>query len=118
MFSEDINMSNNTSLNVCKIKVIGVGGAGNNAINRMLDENIQGAEFVAMNTDLQALMLSHAEPKNRIQLGKEKTQGLGAGSFPDIGEKAAEESRKEIEEILDLFLGVILLQPVSELRTI
>lgn len=106
MFNEDINMSNNASLNVCKIKVIGVGGAGNNAINRMLDENIQGAEFVAINTDLQALMLSHAEPKNRLQIGKEKTQGLGAGSFPDIGEKAAEESRQEIEEILE---GVNLL---------
>ncbi len=92
--------------NVCKIKVIGVGGGGNNAINRMLDENIKGAEFVAVNTDLQALMMSKAEPKNRIQIGKEKTQGLGAGSFPEIGEKAAEESRKEIEEILE---GVNLL---------
>ncbi len=106
MFNEDINMANNANLNVCKIKVIGVGGGGNNAINRMLDENIQGAEFVAINTDLQALMLSHADPKNRIQIGKEKTQGLGAGSFPDIGEKAAEESRQEIEEILE---GVNLL---------
>ena len=92
--------------NVCKIKVIGVGGGGNNAINRMLDENIKGAEFVAVNTDLQALMMSKADPKNRLQIGKERTQGLGAGSFPDIGEKAAEESRKEIEEILE---GVNLL---------
>lgn len=95
-----------TCPNVCKIKVIGVGGGGNNAINRMLDENIKGAEFVAVNTDLQALMMSKAEPKNRIQIGKEKTQGLGAGSFPEIGEKAAEESRKEIEEVLE---GVNLL---------
>ena len=105
MFEENMN-TQNANLNVCKIKVIGVGGGGNNAVNRMLDENIQGAEFVAVNTDLQALMLSHADPKNRLQIGKEKTQGLGAGSFPDIGEKAAEESRQEIEEILE---GVNLL---------
>ena len=99
MFNEEMNATN-PSLNVCKIKVIGVGGGGNNAVNRMLDENIQGAEFIAINTDLQALMLSHADPKNRLQIGKEKTQGLGAGSFPEIGEKAAEESRQEIEEII------------------
>ncbi|MBO5926924.1 MAG: cell division protein FtsZ [Clostridia bacterium] len=92
--------------NVCKIKVIGVGGGGNNAINRMLEDGVVGAEFVAVNTDLQALMMSKAPVKNRIQIGREKTQGLGAGSFPDIGEKAAEESRKEIEEILQ---GVNLL---------
>lgn len=105
MFNEEINATN-PNLNVCKIKVIGVGGGGNNAVNRMLDENIQGAEFIAINTDLQALMLSHADPKNRLQIGKEKTQGLGAGSFPEIGEKAAEESRQEIEELLE---GVNLL---------
>ena len=72
MFEENMN-TQNANLNVCKIKVIGVGGGGNNAVNRMLDENIQGAEFVAVNTDLQALMLSHADPKNRLQIGKEKT---------------------------------------------
>ena len=83
----------NASPNVCKIKVVGVGGGGNNAINRMLEEGIVGAEFIAVNTDLQALMMSKAPIQNRIQIGKEKTQGLGAGSFPDIGEKAAEESR-------------------------
>ncbi len=92
--------------NVCKIKVIGVGGGGNNAVNRMIDDGIKSAEFVAVNTDLQALMMSHAEPKNRIQIGKVETQGLGAGSFPDVGEKAAEESRAEIEEALE---GVNLL---------
>ncbi|MBR2376380.1 MAG: cell division protein FtsZ [Clostridia bacterium] len=86
--------------NVCKIKVVGVGGGGNNAINRMLEEGVVGAEFVAVNTDLQALMMSKAPIQNRIQIGKEKTQGLGAGSFPEIGEKAAEESRAEIEEAL------------------
>ena len=92
--------------NVCKIKVIGVGGGGNNAVNRMIDDGIKSAEFIAVNTDLQALMMSHAEPKNRIQIGKVETQGLGAGSFPDVGEKAAEESRAEIEEALE---GVNLL---------
>ncbi len=96
----------NSTPNVCKIKVIGVGGGGNNAINRMIEEGVVGADFVAVNTDLQALMMSKAPIKNRIQIGKEKTQGLGAGSFPDIGEKAAEESRKEIEEALQ---GVNLL---------
>ncbi len=96
----------NANPNVCKIKVIGVGGGGNNAINRMIDEGIKSAEFIAVNTDLQALMMSHAEPKNRIQIGKIETQGLGAGSFPDVGEKAAEESRAEIEEALE---GVNLL---------
>ncbi len=96
----------NSTPNVCKIKVIGVGGGGNNAINRMIEEGVVGADFIAVNTDLQALMMSKAPIKNRIQIGKEKTQGLGAGSFPDIGEKAAEESRKEIEEALQ---GVNLL---------
>ena len=89
--------------NVCKIKVLGVGGGGNNAINRMVEEGIEGAEFVAVNTDLQTLMRSKVPLQNRIQIGKEKTQGLGAGSFPDIGEKAAEESRAEIEAVLKCF---------------
>lgn len=114
MYENEIMMNNeamagempDSTPNVCKIKVIGVGGGGNNAINRMLEDGVVGAEFVAVNTDLQALMMSKAPVKNRIQIGREKTQGLGAGSFPDIGEKAAEESRKEIEEILQ---GVNLL---------
>ncbi len=100
MFEE---MSN---LNVCKIKVIGVGGGGNNAVNRMIEAGIQSAEFVAVNTDVQALMHSKAEVKNRIQIGKELTEGLGAGSYPEIGEKAAEESREEIEKLVE---GVNLL---------
>ena len=100
MFEE---MSN---LNVCKIKVIGVGGGGNNAVNRMIDAGIQSAEFVSVNTDMQALMHSKAELKNRIQIGKELTEGLGAGSYPEIGEKAAEESREELEKLVE---GVNLL---------
>ncbi len=102
----ETNQQFDVSPTVCKIKVIGVGGGGNNAINRMLEDGVKGAEFIAVNTDLQALMMSKVPVKNRIQIGKEKTQGLGAGSFPDIGEKAAEESRKEIEEVLE---GVNLL---------
>lgn len=101
MFDE--NLSN---LNVCKIKVIGVGGGGNNAVNRMVDAGIQSAEFVAVNTDVQALMHSRVEPKNRVQIGKELTEGLGAGSYPEIGEKAAEESREDIEALVE---GVNLL---------
>ena len=100
MFEE---MSN---LNVCKIKVIGVGGGGNNAVNRMIDAGIKSAEFVSVNTDMQALMHSKAEIKNRIQIGKELTEGLGAGSYPEIGEKAAEESREELEKLVE---GVNLL---------
>ncbi len=95
-----------TSTNVCKIKVIGVGGAGNNAVNRMIDAGIKSAEFVAVNTDMQALMLSKADLQNRIQIGKEVTKGLGAGSYPEIGEKAAEESIEEIEKLVE---GVNLL---------
>ena len=107
MYDNDENLYTEASpLNVCKIKVIGVGGGGNNAVNRMIDEGITSAEFIAVNTDLQALMMSHAEPKNRLQIGQVETQGLGAGSFPDVGEKAAEESRAEIEEALE---GVNLL---------
>ncbi len=101
MLEQDLN-----STNVCKIKVIGVGGAGNNAVNRMIDAGIKSAEFVAVNTDMQALMLSKADIQNRIQIGKEVTKGLGAGSYPEIGEKAAEESIEEIEKLVD---GVNLL---------
>lgn len=101
MFDENVN-----NLNVCKIKVIGVGGGGNNAVNRMVDAGIQSAEFVAVNTDVQALMHSRVELKNRVQIGKELTEGLGAGSYPEIGEKAAEESRAEIEALVE---GVNLL---------
>jgi len=80
------------------IKVIGVGGAGNNAINRMIETGIKGVEFISVNTDRQALLLSKAETK--IQIGEKITRGLGAGANPDIGEKAAEESKEEIAESL------------------
>lgn len=81
-----------------KIKVIGVGGAGNNAVNRMIEAKLTGVEFIAINTDAQALYHSDAEVK--IHIGKSLTKGLGAGANPEIGKKAAEESRNEIESAL------------------
>jgi cell division protein FtsZ len=77
-----------------KIIVIGVGGAGNNAVNRMIDENIGGVEFIGVNTDKQALQLCKAP--SLIQIGEKLTKGLGAGAQPEIGEKAAEESAEEL----------------------
>lgn len=82
-----------------KIKVIGVGGGGCNAVNRMVEENVQGVEFIVANTDAQVLAASSAETK--IILGKELSKGLGAGANPEIGRKAAIESEKEIKEILN-----------------
>lgn len=80
------------------IKVIGVGGGGGNAINRMIEENVKGVEFIAANTDVQALKNSKAETV--IQLGPKYTRGLGAGSQPEVGQKAAEESEQSIQEAL------------------
>lgn len=81
-----------------KIKVIGVGGGGNNAVNRMIQCGVRGIDFIAVNTDRQALNASRAEIK--LQIGEKLTKGLGAGSNPEIGMKAAEENRNEISEIL------------------
>ena len=83
---------------VCKILVVGVGGGGNNAVNRMISANIKSAKFVAVNTDKQALMMSNAT--QQIQIGEKLTRGLGAGADPEVGRKAAEESRAEIAEKL------------------
>jgi cell division protein FtsZ len=80
------------------IKVIGVGGGGNNAVNRMIEHGVQGVEFIAVNTDAQALNLSKAEVK--MQIGGKLTRGLGAGANPEVGKKAAEESKEAIEEAL------------------
>ena len=80
------------------IKVIGVGGAGNNAVNRMIDAGIKGVDFIAVNTDRQALQQSKANTK--IQIGEKITRGLGAGANPDIGAQSAEESKSEVAEIL------------------
>src|SRR5699024_5025311 len=81
-----------------KIKVIGIGGGGNNAINRMIEHGVRGVDFIAVNTDKQALHTSKAEVK--LQLGEKLTQGLGAGANPEIGAKAAEENRNEISELI------------------
>lgn len=81
-----------------RILVIGVGGAGNNAVNRMIDENVEGVELIAINTDKQALSLSRATTK--IQIGEKLTKGLGAGAKPEIGAGAVDENREEIIDIL------------------
>ncbi|RWZ60688.1 cell division protein FtsZ [Halobacillus fulvus] len=80
------------------IKVIGVGGGGSNAVNRMIEHGVQGVEFIAVNTDAQALNLSKAEVK--MQIGGKLTRGLGAGANPEVGRKAAEESKEQLEEAL------------------
>jgi len=92
-------MFNDQVLNqVANIKVIGIGGGGNNAVNRMIAANITSANFVAINTDKQALLMSNAE--ERVQIGEKLTKGLGAGADPNVGLKAAEESKAAIAEIL------------------
>ena len=95
----DYDENNNYMMDgTATIKVIGVGGAGNNAINRMIESGIKGVEFIAINTDRQALQLSKASSK--IQIGEKLTRGLGAGANPEIGMQAAEESKAEIAEML------------------
>jgi len=84
--------------NFASIKVIGVGGAGTNAVNRMVESGLRGVDFIAVNTDKQALTLSKAETK--IQIGEKVTKGLGAGAKPQIGQQAAEESREEIAQVV------------------
>ncbi|MCB0083499.1 MAG: cell division protein FtsZ, partial [Caldilineaceae bacterium] len=84
--------------NFANIKVIGVGGGGQNAVNRMIDEGIHGVEFISVNTDSQALMLSSAPV--RLRIGDKLTKGLGSGGNPEIGQRAAEESREEIAEMV------------------
>lgn len=87
-----------TGDNFAQIKVVGVGGGGGNAINRMISEGLGGVEFLAVNTDNQALMLSKA--KTRVRIGDKLTRGLGAGGNPEIGRKAAEESSEDLLEVL------------------
>lgn len=84
---------------VARIKVIGVGGGGGNALNRMIRSNIKGIDFIAINTDAQALY--HSEAAVKINIGKATTRGLGAGSHPDVGRQAAEESSEEIKQAID-----------------
>ena len=93
-----LEIKTNESEAAAKIIVVGVGGGGNNAVNRMIDEQIAGVEFIAINTDKQALQLSKAP--TLMQIGDKLTKGLGAGAKPEIGEKAAEESAEEIQSAL------------------
>src|SRR5205807_5824343 len=80
------------------IKVVGVGGGGVNAVNRMIESGLKGVEFIAMNTDAQALLMSEADVK--LDIGRESTRGLGAGSNPEVGSRAAGEHRTGLEEVL------------------
>ena len=99
MIMENDDNNNNYMMDgTATIKVIGVGGAGNNAVNIMIEAGIKNVEFIAVNTDRQALQLSKASTK--IQIGEKLTRGLGAGANPDIGAQAAEESRTEVAEAL------------------
>jgi hypothetical protein len=80
------------------IKVVGIGGGGVNAVNRMIEVGLKGVEFIAINTDAQALLMSDADVK--LDVGRELTRGLGAGAAPEVGRQAAEDHREEIEEVL------------------
>ncbi len=93
-----IEFQNEEQDSFASIKVVGCGGGGNNAVNRMVDAGLQGVEFISVNTDKQALNLSDAHVK--IQIGEKLTKGLGAGAVPEVGRRAAEESREEIAQAL------------------
>ncbi len=91
----------NAKENVCIMKVVGVGGGGNNAVNRMIEEKLDGVEFIAINTDRQVLYGDAGSKADvKIQIGEKLTRGLGAGANPEIGKKAAEESMEEIKQVL------------------
>ena len=81
-----------------RMKVVGVGGGGGNAVNRMIDEHLEGVEFISINTDAQALLSSKSDVK--IQIGKKLTRGLGAGARPEFGRQAIEENRDEVARVL------------------
>jgi len=93
-----IEFQNDEQDTFASIKVVGCGGGGNNAVNRMVDAGLRGVEFISVNTDRQALNLSDAQVK--IQIGEKLTKGLGAGAVPEVGRRAAEESREEIAQSL------------------
>ena len=80
------------------IKVVGIGGGGVNAVNRMIEQGLKGVEFIAINTDAQALLMSDADVK--LDVGRDSTRGLGAGADPEVGRKAADDAKDEIEELL------------------
>ncbi len=91
-------MAHNPQNYLAVIKVVGIGGGGCNAVNRMIDAGLKGVEFIAINTDAQALLMSDADVK--LDIGREVTRGLGAGSDPEVGRQAAEDHKAEIEEVL------------------
>src|SRR6267143_256676 len=91
-------MRDQTGNYLAVIKVVGVGGGGTNAVNRMVDAGVSGVEFIAVNTDAQALMMCDADVK--IHIGSQSTRGLGAGADPAVGQAAAQESRDELKEAL------------------
>ncbi|MEA3019941.1 MAG: cell division protein FtsZ, partial [Actinomycetota bacterium] len=91
-------MAGNPQNYLAVIKVVGIGGGGTNAVNRMIDAGLKGVEFIGVNTDAQALLMSDAELK--LDIGQDVTRGLGAGSDPDVGRMAAEDHRAEIEAAL------------------
>jgi cell division protein FtsZ len=102
-FGEDLTeslgaISSQSNYNQAKIKVIGVGGGGSNAVNRMIESSMHGVEFWIVNTDVQAMKMSPVFPENRLQIGLELTRGLGAGGNPETGMNAAKESKESIEE--------------------
>ncbi|MBP7807631.1 cell division protein FtsZ, partial [Candidatus Saccharibacteria bacterium] len=82
-----------------RIKVVGVGGAGGAAVNRMIEAGVEGVEFIVVNTDAQAL--HHSKAQKKIHIGKDTTRGLGAGADPNVGQNAAQESRDEIKQALE-----------------
>src|SRR5699024_10795122 len=94
-----LEIMTNEAESSAKIIVIGVGGAGNNAVNRMVEESIGGVEFVGVNTDKQALTLCKAPTV--LQIGEKVTKGLGAGAQPEVGQKAAEESIDDVKQIME-----------------
>ncbi|KAB2607789.1 cell division protein FtsZ 2-1 [Pyrus ussuriensis x Pyrus communis] len=98
--TESLSDKSSPSNGEAKIKVIGVGGGGSNAVNRMIESAMKGVEFWILNTDIQAMKMSPVFPENRLQIGQELTRGLGAGGNPDIGMNAAKESKESIEEAL------------------
>src|SRR2546422_11081163 len=93
-----VTMPGGTQNYIAVIKVVGIGGGGVNAVNRMIEAGLKGVEFIAINTDAQALVMSDAEVK--LDIGRELTCGLGAGSDPEVGRSASHEHADEIEEIL------------------
>ena len=97
MSNQMVSNPNNVE-SFARIKVIGIGGGGCNAVDRMIDEGMQGVEFVAVNTDAQALLLSKAQ--TRVRIGSKLTRGLGSGGDPEIGRKATEESAEDLYEVL------------------